>query len=130
MSHVLLINGSLGGNTGNTAELMALAEERLSKDVTVTHLELCREPSMDRILEEVSKADAFIFGTGTYWDSWGSPLQRFFGDDGTRGGSEVGTVAVDRGLKRVRDADSAFGGACLYVGEQGGADVRAGASQA
>ena len=77
MPHVLLINGSLGGNTGNTAELMALAEECLSKDVTVTHLELSREPSMDRILEEVSRADAFIFGTGTYWDSWGSPLQRF-----------------------------------------------------
>jgi len=75
--HILIVNGSLGGNTGNTAELLALAEEWLTPEATVSHLELCREPTLDRILEEVSKADAFIFGTGTYWDSWGSPLQRF-----------------------------------------------------
>lgn len=77
MPHVLIINGSLGGSTGNTAELLALAEERLVRQGTVTTLELVREPSMDRILEECSRADGFLFGTGTYWDSWGSPLQRF-----------------------------------------------------
>jgi multimeric flavodoxin WrbA len=32
---------------------------------------------MDRILDAIAKADGFLFGTGTYWDSWGSPLQRF-----------------------------------------------------
>lgn len=77
MPNVLIVNGSLGGNTGNTAELLALAEERLADKVTVTHLELLREPTLDRILEAASRADAFLFGTGTYWDSWGSPLQRF-----------------------------------------------------
>ncbi len=77
MFNVLFINGSLGGNTGNTAELLALTEEFLSAECKITHLELIREPSIDRILELCSQADAFIFGTGTYWDSWGSPLQRF-----------------------------------------------------
>jgi chromate reductase len=28
--------------------------------------------------EEISKADAYVFSSGVYWDSWGSPLQRFF----------------------------------------------------
>lgn len=77
MSNVLIVNGSLGGSLGNTAELLALAEERLGKEATVSTLELIREPSLDRILDACSQADAFIFGTGTYWDSWGSPLQRF-----------------------------------------------------
>lgn len=77
MATILIVNGSLGGNAGNTAELLALAEERLSPEVKVTHLELVREPTLDRILDEVSAADALLFGTGTYWDSWGSPLQRF-----------------------------------------------------
>lgn len=78
MPRVLLVNGSLGGATGNTAELLALAEEALAPNATVSTLDLCRDPHLDRILEEAARADAFVFGTGTYWDSWGSPLQRFF----------------------------------------------------
>jgi multimeric flavodoxin WrbA len=73
----LIINGSLGGSTGNTAELLAIAEERFAPHASVSYLELCREPNMDRIVEAASSADGFLFGTGTYWDSWGSPLQRF-----------------------------------------------------
>lgn len=77
MPNVLIVNGSLGGSVGNTAELLGLAEEFIGSRATVTHLELCREPGMDRIMEAVAQTDGFIFGTGTYWDSWGSPLQRF-----------------------------------------------------
>ena len=78
MPKVLIVNGSLGGATGNTAELLALAEERLSQEAEVSTLELVREPTLDRMISAVSEADALLFGTGTYWDSWGSPLQRFF----------------------------------------------------
>jgi NAD(P)H-dependent FMN reductase len=79
MAQILIINGSISGNAGNTAELLGLAEMRLSEQGhTVDYLELVRDPSLDRIIEQASKADAFIFGTGTYWDSWGSPLQKFF----------------------------------------------------
>lgn len=74
---MLIVNGSLGGNSGNTAELLAIAEEKLGEKATTSHLELLREPTLDRMLEAAAKADAFLFGTGTYWDSWGSPLQRF-----------------------------------------------------
>lgn len=80
MANILIINGSISGSSGNTAELLAMAEEKLTEEGvnTVEYLELARDPSLDRILEAASKADAFIFGTGTYWDSWGSPLQKFF----------------------------------------------------
>ena len=57
--------------------MLALAEENLASQAKVAYLELVKEPTMDRILSAVADADAFIFGTGTYWDSWGSPLQRF-----------------------------------------------------
>jgi len=74
---ILLVNGSLGGATGNTAELLALAEDAIAPHAQVTHLELVRQPTMDRILNAVENADGFLFGTGTYWDSWGSPMQTF-----------------------------------------------------
>lgn len=77
MPNILIVNGSLGGSAGNTAELLALAEDLLSPNASVSHLELVREPALDRIVASARAADGFIFGTGTYWDSWGSPLQRF-----------------------------------------------------
>ena len=74
---ILIVNGSLGGNKGNTAELLAIAEEHLSPQAEISHLDLSREPSIDRVLDAASQADAFVFGSGTYWDSWGTPMQRF-----------------------------------------------------
>ena len=78
MPNILIINGSISGISGNTAELLALAEEKLSLEGEVSYLELCRDPSLEHILSMAEKADGFLFGTGTYWDSWGSPLQKFF----------------------------------------------------
>lgn len=75
---ILIVNGSLGGVQGNTSEVLALAEESLIEGAEVFHLDLSREPSLDRILDAADKAQGFIFGTGTYWESWGSPLQRMF----------------------------------------------------
>jgi multimeric flavodoxin WrbA len=78
MARVLIVNGALGGRGGNTAELLAFAEDALGKRVEVAHLDLSREPSLERIVAEAEAADGFLFGSGTYWDSWGSPMQRFF----------------------------------------------------
>lgn len=33
--------------------------------------------SQKKIYADLNQADGFIFVTGTYWDSWGSPLQTF-----------------------------------------------------
>jgi chromate reductase len=49
-----------------------------SKGASVSTLELARDPSLERVMEACNGANAFIFGTGTYWDSWGSAVQRFF----------------------------------------------------
>lgn len=79
MSKILIVNGSISGSSGNTAELLAMAEEKLEAfGHNIEYLELARDPTLDYILELADRADAFIFGTGTYWDSWGSPLQKFF----------------------------------------------------
>jgi multimeric flavodoxin WrbA len=86
---VLIVNGGLGGRLGNTAELLAIAEDRLSPHANVAHLELCREPSLERILAACQASDGFLFGTGTYWESWGSPLQRFFEMTAHTEGGEV-----------------------------------------
>jgi NAD(P)H-dependent FMN reductase len=89
MPQVLIVNGSLGGSRGNTAELLAFAEEALAPVAGVTHLELVREPPFARVLAEIERADAFLFGTGTYWDSWGSPLQRFFEETAATEGTDL-----------------------------------------
>jgi len=79
VSHIVIFNGSPSGVSGNTAVILGAAEEILKEQgSTVTYVDLCRNPSLERIIEEAKRADGFIFGTGTYWDSWGSPLQKFF----------------------------------------------------
>lgn len=77
LPNILIVNGSLGGTTGNTAELLALAQEKLEGFATLSYLDLLREPNMDRIMTAITEADGYLFGTGSYWDSWGSPLQKF-----------------------------------------------------
>lgn len=74
--NILIINGSLGGKDGNTSVLIKTAINNLSKytgNIKTIHLE--DKPSdLESIL---SWADGFIFTSGTYWDSWGSPMQNF-----------------------------------------------------
>lgn len=90
MPHVVIFNGSPSGVSGNTAVILGAAEESLNKaGTTVSYMDLCRNPSLERITEEAKKADAFIFGTGTYWDSWGSPMQRFFEETAATEGEDI-----------------------------------------
>lgn len=75
MTNILVINGGLGGPTGNCARII---EKYLSKHfgdasrVSVTNL-TDRHPSMHQLCEY----DGFIIFTGTYHHSWSSHLQRF-----------------------------------------------------
>jgi chromate reductase len=39
-----------------------------------------REKTFAEVHAELAWADAFVFGTGTHWDSWSSVLQRFLED--------------------------------------------------
>ncbi len=71
---ILVINGSLGGASGNTARALHALAAHLKTSVTVRHLATETLPTR----EELAQARGFIFSTGVYWDSWGSPLQKFW----------------------------------------------------
>lgn len=75
--NILIINGSLGGADGNTSVVIEAAKTFLAKhpvEVRIIHLENFQEENIETHL---NWANGFIFTSGTYWDSWGSPLQKF-----------------------------------------------------
>jgi multimeric flavodoxin WrbA len=73
------INGSLGGQTGNTGRLLRELASRLTEgsDVEVEWFNLNTTPPAALDAERIAACQGFVFATGTYWDSWGSPLQAF-----------------------------------------------------
>lgn len=78
MKKILILNGSLGSESGNTEFLI----ERLQKDLPnseVIHLKnlLEKKISITDIKKSLEAASGFVFTSGTYWDSWGSPMQYF-----------------------------------------------------
>lgn len=77
-SDFLLVNGSPSGEAGSTAELLRYAGRRLEAHGSVRLLELSRMPPVAEMEGALRSSSAIMFGTGTYWDSWGSPLQKFF----------------------------------------------------
>lgn len=78
---VTIINGSLGGRTGNTNNLLKRVKKLVLKrnpDTKVRIVHLC--PSFDwlKIKRYIKTSNILILSTGTYWDSWGSPMQQLF----------------------------------------------------
>lgn len=91
---ILIINGSLGGATGNTATALTQWAEHLSPHTEIEWIHLAdhfSNPNRDkaRLHSLLQSADGFIFASGTYWDSWGSPLQRFLEQVTEFEGSEI-----------------------------------------
>ena len=94
--HLLLLNASLAGDTGNTAILLARARQLLARRATVESLTLATLPPIARsasaesvsqpstlssqLVSALQRADGFLIGTGTHWDSWSSVLQKFLED--------------------------------------------------
>src|SRR5450432_278888 len=77
-SCLLLLNGSVRGSTGNTASLLARANSALPEGWHSDTLSLAEySGSIEAVAARLLAADAFLIGTGVYWGSWGSPLQRF-----------------------------------------------------
>jgi multimeric flavodoxin WrbA len=69
-----LIDGSLGG--GNTAELLRKVSNILQEQkVPIGEINLLdcviRKQLNYSLFERLRVADAWVIGTGTYWDSWG-----------------------------------------------------------
>jgi hypothetical protein len=76
MKNILIVNGALGGATGNTSVLIKEATQHIARmggNVDTLHL----EEEGDDFKTKLTWANGFIFTSGTYWDSWGSPMQKF-----------------------------------------------------
>ena len=77
-SRLLLLNGSLRGGDGNTARFLQRAAAALPKSWQAETLCLSEyRGTVEALADRLSNADAFLIGSGVYWGSWGSPLQRF-----------------------------------------------------
>jgi multimeric flavodoxin WrbA len=73
-----IIDGSLRPGVGNTARAIALASTAFSGAVSLDRIELAAYGGTIREMAgRLRAANGFLFGSGTYWNSWGSPLQRF-----------------------------------------------------
>jgi chromate reductase len=77
MVTVLGINGSPHGDSGNCAKLADVVRRILGARARFETIHLADEIPFWEVSESIGRADGFVFLTGTYWDSWGSPLQRF-----------------------------------------------------
>jgi len=77
-SRLLLLNGSLRGTQGNTAQLLQRAAQVLPASWQADSLCLADyRGTVEALADRLSSADALLIGSGVYWGSWGSPLQRF-----------------------------------------------------
>lgn len=77
--NLLVINGSIHGNKGNCGHLIKTIKEKYSSlfRITVTHL---KNETRQQMAKKLMQSDCLLFVTGTYWESWGSPMQKFFED--------------------------------------------------
>ena len=72
MKNVLILNGSMGGRTGNTSMLLNKIRRIILKsdyDVRVKMVHLAPSFIWNNVKRAIKKSDALIFASGTYWDS-------------------------------------------------------------
>jgi NAD(P)H-dependent FMN reductase len=73
---LLILNGSPQGAAGNCAVLIRKIKKNFPH-VQATSVDLQRSGFSPTLRKKIKAAEALLFITGTYWDSWGSPLQKF-----------------------------------------------------
>lgn len=78
MKQLVIINGSVRGDTGNTARLLRLAKDEASRHARVRELVLTDYTGgIKDLIQQMREADGFIFASGVYWNAYGAPLQHF-----------------------------------------------------
>lgn len=77
--NILILNGSITGKDGNTNQLIKLVEKNLA-DLNLEFKTIHLNQDQFNLKEELNWAHGFIFTTGTYWDNWGSPMQKLIED--------------------------------------------------
>ncbi|MET0262635.1 MAG: NAD(P)H-dependent oxidoreductase [Rariglobus sp.] len=93
--HLVLINASLAGATGNTAAAFTVIRKHLARRARVTVLTLAGNAPHGTALRfadiqaTLATADGFLFGTGNHWDSWSSVLQTLLEDATLSEGSKL-----------------------------------------
>ncbi|WP_413558922.1 flavodoxin family protein [Bdellovibrio sp. HCB209] len=75
MKKVLVLNGSPAGDKGNCAEFIKKIS-KLDKSLKFETVHLAKTAVNSTLKKKIAASDGFIFVTGTYWDSWGSPMQK------------------------------------------------------
>ncbi|MBO9564766.1 MAG: NAD(P)H-dependent oxidoreductase [Niastella sp.] len=78
--NILLINGSIRGELGNAGAIVQQAASYLKQkhNVSSSILTLSQlKSSIAGVYDLLNSSSGFFVTTGTYWNSWGSPLQRF-----------------------------------------------------
>ena len=77
-TRLLFLNGSLRGTAGNTQRFLMRAATHLNGRAQVEHLSLADYTgTVEELVEILRQADGFLLGSGVYWNSHGSPMQRF-----------------------------------------------------
>jgi chromate reductase len=76
---ILILNGSIHGAAGNSG-LVIKRLRTLHREIRWEVVHLKTTSYGKALISRIEKADALLFLTGTYWDSWGSPLQKFLED--------------------------------------------------
>lgn len=105
MPRVLLLNGSISGEDGSTEQCLAKVELGLVKrGIGVAPMRLSQKWHLSEFVDKVGQSEGLLIGTGTYWDSWGSPLQKLLEDiaglDSAEDlfGKPVGLVVTDHSV--------------------------------
>lgn len=80
MKKILIFNGSPAGKKGNCAQWVKTLQKYLNKRAEVEVIHLAKAKYGQTLKNKISKSSGIIFVTGTYWDSWGSPLQKLLED--------------------------------------------------
>jgi hypothetical protein len=74
-----IVDGSLRPGDGNTARALERVVRSLGSRATVDRIALGTfRGTVPELSSRLRAAQGFLVGSGTYWNSWGSPLQRFF----------------------------------------------------
>lgn len=79
MKQILILNGSPSGKNGNCATFIKSILNFKSK-IKFKVIHLAERKYSSKLKKEILDSSALIFISGTYWDSWGSPLQAFLED--------------------------------------------------
>lgn len=78
MKKIVILNGSPSGSKGNCAQWIKKLTKTLKPRVSLEIVHLAERSG--GVNEKIAASDGVLFVTGTYWDSWGSPLQKLLED--------------------------------------------------